>query len=145
MHGVCYIVVMSNTCKMEINDFGELNALNKLLGKVKFEHNIDFNEFREFAGSPIIASILERLNEQYISECKVRGHVAEDFSSKFIFDSRTGTTIKMRIDELTSNERETLEQNNSVDSYLQTLLVPLSCDPNEFEQLRKYYLEANKS
>lgn len=137
--------VMSNINKMEINDFGELNALNKLLSKVKFENDLDFYEFREFAGSSIIANIFERLSEQYISECKARGYVNKDYEPKFIFNSQIGTTLKMRLDELSSEERKTIDKNNGVDDYLRTLLVPFQYDSSEFELLRNYYKKGNKS
>lgn len=34
---------------MEIKDYNELNALNKLRGKVKFQDDLDFYKFKEYA------------------------------------------------------------------------------------------------
>ena len=50
---------------MEIKDYKDLNALNKLLFKIKFSDNLYFKEFQLFAGSTIIADIMTRLNKEY--------------------------------------------------------------------------------
>ncbi|WP_456459924.1 hypothetical protein [Reichenbachiella sp.] len=125
---------------MEINEFGELNALNKLLSKVKFHEDLDFQEFKQFVESPIIASIYERIFDQYISECKKKGHLPPDYQAQFKFDSRDGRVLKRRIDELSESERTTLVENNSIEIYLKTLISPLTYEKNEFRLLKDYFL-----
>lgn len=130
---------------MEINDFGELNALNKLFGRVKFNDDIDFYEFKEFVASPLIASIYKRVHEQFISELQKQGRLSKDFRADFQYDSTAGRTLRKRIDELTEHERDSLKQNGSIDSYLEVLIAPLSFEDTDFQLLKEYYLNREKS
>ncbi len=125
---------------MEIKEFGEIHALAKLLGKVKFEHDLDFYEFREFAMSPLIARVYERLFQEYTQLLKEKGHLENKPGfGKFKFESRDGETLKKRIEELTIGERDSIEKNGSVDSFLKILLSPMSYDQNEFALLKDHY------
>jgi len=124
---------------MEIKEFAELNALNKLLSKVKFHKNLDFDEFKDFVGSPIISGIYERLAKEYLSECIKLGYVNEGYQAEFSFNSKDGEALRKRIDNLTKEERTTLEENNAVEFYLRTLVSPLVCNEQNFTQLKEYY------
>ncbi|MEQ8533447.1 MAG: hypothetical protein RIB86_16445 [Imperialibacter sp.] len=124
---------------MEIKEFAELNALNKLLSKVKFHKDLDFDEFKDFVSSPIISGIYERLAKEYFSECKRLGYVKGDYKAEFNFNGRDGETLRKRIDNLTNEERTTLEENNAVEFYLRTLVSPLACNEQNFAQLREYF------
>ena len=130
---------------MEIKDYKELNALNKLLGKVKFQHDLDFYEFKEFVRSPIIAEIFRRLHEEYWNESVKLGFVKDDQKSKFEFDSLTGKTLRMRISELTNQEKETLVKFGEVDSFVKTLISPLDVEEGELRKMLKYATEKIKS
>ena len=123
---------------MEIKEYEELNALNKLLGKVKFQDDLDFNEFKEFVGSPIIASIFKRINEEYLEESVKRGYIDVSYAPKFEFESYAGRALMKRIDELSPNEKQTLMENNTIEDYLRIMLIPLSCDNGNFQQLLNY-------
>ena len=129
---------------MEIKDYKELNALNKLLGKVKFQGDLDFYEFKEFVGSPIIAEIFKRLHEEYWNESVKLGFVKDDQKSKFEFDSLTGKALKMRIDELTDHEKETLVKFDNVNSYVKTLISPLDVEEDELNKMLEYAAEKIK-
>ncbi len=126
---------------MEIKDYKELNALNKLLGKVKFQDDLDFYEFKEFVGSPVIAKIFERLYEEYWNESVKLGFVKDDQKSKFEFDSLTGKTLRMRIDELNEHEKETLVKSDNVDTYVKTLISPLEVEEDQLNKMLKYAAE----
>ena len=123
---------------MEITDFSELNVLNKLLGKIKYQADLDFYEFREFAGSPLISEIFRRLNEEYRKEAIRLGYSMENQKPQFIFDSRTGKTLKLRIDELTDQEKNTLIKSGGISKYVKTLISPLEFEEEEFNKLLKY-------
>ena len=129
---------------MEIKDYKELNALNKLLGTVKFQSDLDFCEFKEFVHSPIISEIFKRIQEEYFSESKKLGFVNEIHKSKFLFDSSVGKTLKLRVDELTENEVLTLIQNESLEFYIRTLISPLDFEDEEFVKLIEYAQERLK-
>ena len=125
---------------MEIKDFSELNALNKLLGKIKFQEDLDFFEFKEFVNSPIIAELYKRVNEEFRQEAYKRGLIQSLDIPKFIYNSKVGKVITMRIDELTNSDIITLKGMNQDErtEYLQMLISPLQALPEEFDQLRKY-------
>lgn len=127
---------------MEIKDEYELNALNKLLSKIKFNDDLDFNEFKEFVGSPIIANIFQRISDELIPIYKQKGWIKDANFNKFHFDDRVGFVIKKRIDELTGQEKNTLLKNNSVDEYLYTLIKPLEVSQAEFDKLKIYFIES---
>ena len=129
---------------MEIKDEYELNALNKLLSKIKFNDDLDFYEFKEFVGSPIIANIFQRLTDELIPIYKQNGWIKDTNFNKFLFDDRVGFVIKKRIDELTEQDKNNLLKNNSVDEYLYTLIKPLEVSQVEFDKLKIYFIESKK-
>jgi len=123
---------------MEIKDYNELNALNKLLGKIKFQRNLDFDEFNEFVGSPIITQIFKRLNDEYWQESINQGFVNEHQKPEFEFESQIGKTLRLRIDNLTKQEKEALTNFKNVEFYIKTLISPLKVDDIEFNKMLKY-------
>tara|TARA_B100000949_G_C14281283_1_gene451959 strand:+ start:1665 stop:2063 length:399 start_codon:yes stop_codon:yes gene_type:complete len=123
---------------MEIKDYKELNALNRLLGKVKFQSDLDFYEFKEFVGSPIIAEIFRRLQDEYWNESVKLGYVEKEQKPKFEFDGLIGKTLRMRIDELTEQDRETLLDHNSLESYVNNLISPLEAEESEVKKMIFY-------
>jgi hypothetical protein len=123
---------------MEIKNYNELNALNKLLGKIKFQRNLDFDEFNEFVGSPIITQIFKRLNVEYWQESINQGFVNEDQKPEFEFESQIGKTLRLRIDNLTKQEKEALTNFKNVEFYIKTLISPLKVDDLEFNKMLKY-------
>lgn len=100
---------------MEITDYKELNALNKLLGKIKYQDDLDFFEFKEFAASPIISEIFRRLHDEYRQESIKLGYITENQKPEFVFESRTGKTLRKRIDELSEHEKHTLIKGYSLE------------------------------
>jgi hypothetical protein len=130
---------------MEINDFNELNALNKLLGKIKFQEDLDFIEFKEFVGSPLIANIYKRVHDEFWVEAKKRGLLSKESVDNFNFrlESQVGHTIKRRICEWTENEREAISALTveEIEKLLWTLITPYHCETTEFEELKKYASE----
>jgi len=129
---------------MEIKDYNELNALNKLLGLIKFQDELDFHDFKEFVGSPIIADIFKRLNEEYWSESVKLGFVTNEQKSIFEFDSPTGKTLRMRIEQMTKQEKESLVKYENIENYVKTLISPLDVDENELNKMLKYAEEEIK-
>ena len=47
-------------------DWYEINALNKLLGSVKFEKNLGADDINHFAISPYIISAFKKIHSQYV-------------------------------------------------------------------------------
>jgi hypothetical protein len=130
---------------MEINDFYELHALYKLLGKVKFQEDLDFFEFKEFVGSPLIANIYKRVHDEFWEEARKRGdfpNVSLD-SFSFKLESKVGRTIKRRIDEWTESDRRTLStlKAEEIENLLWTLITPYNCEKIEYEKLKEYAFE----
>ena len=130
---------------MKIEDYNELNALHKLLWKIKFQEDFDFYDFREFAGSPLIAEIYKRVHKQLWEEWIRKGYVKEGQEPEFKFDSPPGLTLKKRINELSENEMRTLVENQTVDHYLEILIAPFKSSPEEFQLLKEYFLERMKN
>lgn len=126
---------------MEISEFSELNVFVKLLSFVKFSEDLDFHELKEFAGSPIIAEIFKRANYEYILELKNKGYVKTDFAPSFKFHSLTGKAILKRINALSEAEKKTLIKNNTIDGYLNDLLVPLQYSQDQFQLLKNHATE----
>lgn len=130
---------------MEINDFSELNALNKLLGKIKFQEDLDFFEFKEFVGSPLIASIHKRVHREFLEKAKKQGHLKKvnENDLNFNFESTEGKCIKRRINEWTEKERVTLSglKEEDIERLLLTLITPFNCEKIEFEKLKKFAFE----
>ncbi|TNE81327.1 MAG: hypothetical protein EP332_04190 [Bacteroidetes bacterium] len=123
---------------MEITDYNELNALNSLLGKIKFDKDLDFESFQLFVGSPFIANIYQRVNKDFREESSRRGYSIHPGSGVFEFHSETGETLKQRIFRLTDSEKEALVQQDALEDYLKTLLTPLTYEEKEYEQLLKF-------
>jgi len=134
------VQVEYKTETMEINDFGELNALYKLLGKIKFQEDIDFSEFKEFACSPLIANLHKRLHNEFIEESIKKGFLPKSIENNYILklDSFAGKTIKRRISELNEKETETLKglSENEQNNFLKILIEPYDCLDNEFNELK---------
>lgn len=130
---------------MEIKDFGELNALNKLFGKIKFNEDLDFDEFKEFVGSPLIANIFKRVHQEFWEESIKRGYIKSEQKASFNYDSYVGKTLRKRIDDLTIDGLKDLFDKNNLDQYLEILITPLDCTKEEFQLLKQYALEKIKS
>ncbi len=120
---------------MKIDDYLELNVLNKLLGKIKFNDDFDFTEMQEFVGSPIIAEIFKRLHKEYLAESKKRGYINESHISKFNIEGIEGRTLKKRLDELPKKEIQNMIKNNELEDYVKILLIPLEYEKKDFQQL----------
>ena len=129
---------------MNIDDFGELNALHKLLGKVKFQEDFDFYDFSEFAGSALIADTHKRVHEELWKEWIRRGYVEEGQVPEFRFDSPAGSAVKKRINELTEHEIKTLVKNQELDKYLEILITPYGASNEQLQLLRNYFQEKIK-
>lgn len=131
---------------MEIDNFEELNALNKLLGKIRFQEDLDFFEFKEFVNSSLIVNIHKRVNEEFRREAKKLGYIKSDEAPRFIFDSYTGKAISRRIDEYSHSDKRVLSRlsNDEFDDYLRSLICPLVCDSDEFDKLKRYAFEKIK-
>ncbi len=125
---------------MDIKDFNELNALNKLFSKIKFQDDLDFFEFKEFVASPFIADIFKRVNDEFWEEAIKRGHIKSGQKPVFEYEGHEGKTVRKRIDELTKGDCETLLGlgDKQIDEYLKVLIAPLQTTEKEFDLLRQY-------
>ena len=125
---------------MEINDYEELNALYKLLGKIKFQEDLDFYEFKEFAFSPLIMNLHKRLHIEFIEDSIKKGFLPKSIEKNYILklDSNAGKTIKRRINELDEKEIESLKNlsENGQNNFLRILIEPYDCLDNEFNELK---------
>ena len=130
---------------MEITDLGELNALYKLLGKIKFQEDLDFSEFKEFACSPLITNLHKRLHNEFIKESIKKGILPKSIESNYTLklDSVAGKTIKRRINELNKKEIDTLKSlsENEQNNFLKILIEPYDCLDNEFNELKSLLLD----
>ena len=123
---------------MEIKNKAELNALIKLLFKVKFQEDLDFYEFRDFASSPILATLFEALMKETKEKFPSKLHEKLNASWVFEFDNQFGKVIRKRILELSEKEIETLLNHNQTETYLQTLIRPLDVNPAELNKLIQF-------
>ncbi|GGG02170.1 hypothetical protein [Pontibacter amylolyticus] len=129
---------------MKIEDYGELNALHRLLGKIKFQEDLDFYEFREFVGSPFIAEIYKKVHKEFWEESINKGYIKAGQEPEFKFKSAAGLSLRKRIDDLSEKEIETLVKNQDVDQYLEILIAPLKSSEDEFKMLKDYFNEKVK-
>lgn len=126
---------------MEITDLGELNALNRLLGTIKFREDLDFEEFREFVGSPLIAEIHKRVSKEFFEKAIEAGHFDSSILEKIREIDQKGHSIKSlkrRIDELSDDQKRSLVEHGSITTYLETLIAPHQPSGPGFEELREY-------
>ena len=135
---------------MVIADKNEVYALHKLLAKVKFSDQIDSYDLNEFAGSPLITSLLIKAREEVVKNLKEEGRadVVEDWlkSSVYKFDSNTGKAIANRLKHLSDSTLSSLVEWNrdKVREYAIGLIEPLEYENSEVDKLVDYIYQIAK-
>ena len=126
---------------MEIKDFKDLNALNKLLFKVKFSEDISFEELQIFAGSSIISDLMIKMHGEYLSLHNNLGitpkHVAEPLAKD---NPEITRIVKKRISISGIKGVNRLVNTNNLDEYIRNLYAPYVLDEKTLEEVKKYAL-----
>ncbi|MDO6388761.1 hypothetical protein Q4E40_01395 [Pontibacter sp. BT731] len=136
--------------EMVIADKNEVYALQKLLAKVKFSDQIDSYDLNEFAGSPLLTSLLIKAREEVIENFKEEGRadVVEDWlkMSVYKFDSITGKAIANRLKHLSDSTLSTLAgwSRDKVRDYAVGLIEPLEYENSEVDKLVDYIYQIAK-
>lgn len=129
---------------MEIKSFNELNALYRLLVKIKTSDKLDSDDIDLFAGSPFINDILKRVNHEYLPMLK------EQYNSdamdkwwretKFNCDDEMGKAIKGRILNWEGATIANLKGKNAEDYYeiAKAYVEPFNFEQSELQKLANF-------
>ncbi len=131
---------------MEIKNFGELNALCKLLRTIKFSEKLTERDLDIFAGSPLIAAIHERAAKAMHEEAVKQKMIPETWTDAFLWDSRDGRAVRNRIDNWNDGTIR-IARNWSEDilnNYIKTTLAPLEYSEDDFDRVKNYILNKIK-
>lgn len=108
-------------------DFHELNALNKLLGSIKFEADFDADEVNSFATSPFIISAFQKIHINYLEAVKAQSLLQPSNEPGFLmFDNSTNQNINERIKALNRDTKDYLKSLSEQDklAYCDILCAP---------------------
>ncbi|WP_162051339.1 hypothetical protein [Pontibacter pamirensis] len=136
--------------EMVIADKNEVYALYKLLAKAKFSDQIDSYDLNEFAGSPLITSLLIKAREEVMKNFEEEGRadVVEDWLKRSVykFDSITGKAIANRLKHLSDSILSTLADldRDKVRDYAIGLIEPLEYENSEVDKLVDYIYQIAK-
>lgn len=126
---------------MEITKYEELNALNKLLFKVKFSVDLDFNEFRQFADSDIISDIMNRLNKEYRTETIRLGFLSEEERElKAKPHGEIEKVVLNRLKNLRPDGIEKMNNNGDLEDYIINLFAPFSISSDQLKRIKEFAL-----
>ncbi|KOF02012.1 hypothetical protein OB69_14905 [Roseivirga seohaensis subsp. aquiponti] len=127
---------------MKLEEYKHINALHKLLGKIRYGDKLDSDDIDFFATSPLIVDIHKMVSEEWIKLSKEKGYLSDSDSEKmfFEFDSYTGQMFKNRIDNWDNQMIEAVKKWNQeqIEEYAILMIVPLKYDQSELDKLTNY-------
>ena len=124
---------------MEIKGYKDLNALNKLLFKIKFSDNLDFNEFQIFAESTIIADIMTRLNKEY-QEQNIKLGFLKESEDELVAETNgeIEKIVKKRLRIIETKGIEKLEKSGELENYILNLFAPFKVELEHLEKIKNF-------
>ena len=140
--GRCMQAKRKDTAKMKLEEYKHINALNKLLGKIRYGDKLDSDDIDFFATSPLIVDIHKMVSEEWIKLSKDKGYLSDSDIEKifFEFESYTGQMFRNRIDNWDNQMIETIRKWNQkqIDEYAILMIAPLNYNESELKKLTDY-------
>nr|WP_315171839.1 hypothetical protein [uncultured Flavobacterium sp.] len=133
-------------------DFTEINTLNKLLDRIKFEPHLDAEDLSSIASSPYITSIYEKVHLAYREHLSGNPELLEeiyvDGKSRFKLSEKNGIEdLKKRIHSLTGNSILYIKGMNTeeLDLYCDEIFAPFIPTKKQKEEILNLLIEIKKS
>jgi len=127
---------------MNIDNFEQINALNKLLYKVRFSDHLDSDDIDFFATSPIIVEIHNRLFEEWIRISKDKGYLKnyDIENNSFEFDGPIGKILRNRIDYWDYDKVNIFKNwtDNQIKDYIILMISPAKIDNSDLIRMINY-------
>ena len=127
---------------MEIKNYKDLNALNKLLFKIKFSEELSFEEFQMFAESTIISDIMVKLNKEYREQSNEHGFLMDheiDLLAEQNGDIER--VVKKRLEIVGSEGIQRLDESSELENYILSLFSPFKVEPNHIKKIKEFALD----
>ena len=108
-------------------DFYEINALNKLLGSIKTEIDLDSDEVNSFATSPYIISDFQKIHTEYMEMLRQKDSISSPKEQDFLLsENSTFCYVKERVKVLDSNTKDYIKSltKEERDEYSDKLFAP---------------------
>ncbi len=70
---------------MKLEEYKHINALHKLLGKIRYSDKLDSDDIDFFATSPLIVEIHERVSKDWIEMSKEKGYINDSQIENMFF------------------------------------------------------------
>jgi hypothetical protein len=127
---------------MKLDEYKHINALQKLLGKIRYGDKLDSDDIDFFATSPLIVDIHKMVSDEWIKLSKDKGLLTDSDIDIMIFefDSYTGQMFKNRIDNWNNQMIETIKKWNDLQilEYAELMIKPLRFHDSEIKKLIDY-------
>lgn len=113
---------------MELS-FLEINALHKLLNKVKFDERLEPSELNHFAASSYISSALRKVRTAYLNSPEIKSYSNTEADDQLPFQIRNTHSvdgISQRLTSLQIKEKEWIRSRTMLEKneYVIALLAP---------------------
>jgi hypothetical protein len=127
---------------MKLEEYKHINALHKLLGKIRYSDKLDSDDIDFFATSPLIVDIHKMVSEEWIKLSKEKGYLSDSDIEKifFEFESNTGQMFRNRIDNWDNQMIATIKKWNQkqIEEYAILMIAPLKYDNSELKKLMDF-------
>ena len=127
---------------MKIEEYKYINALHKLLSKIRYGDKLDSDDIDFFATSNLIVDIHTMVSEEWIKLSKDKGYLSDLDIEKMIFEfeSYTGQMLRNRIDNWENQVIETIKKwdQTQIEEYAILMISPLKYDILELNKLTDY-------
>lgn len=127
---------------MKLDEYKHINALLKLLGKIRYGDKLDSDDVDFFATSPLIVDIHKMVSDEWIKLSKDKGLITDSDIDKMVFefDSYTGQMFKNRIDNWDNQMIETIKKWTDLQilEYAELMIKPLRFQDSEIKKLTDY-------
>ena len=137
-----YASERNDSAIMKLEEYKYINALHKLLGKIRYGDKLDSDDIDFFATSPLIVDIHKMVSEEWIKLSKDKGYLSDSDIEKmsFEFESYTGQMLRNRIDNWDNQMIETIMKWNQkqIEEYTILMIAPLKYDKSELKKLTDY-------
>lgn len=127
---------------MILDDYKHINALHKLLAKIRYSDKLDSNDIDFFATSPLIVEIHEMVSKDWLLLSKEKGYITDSDIDKMVFefDSFNGQVLKNRVDNWDDQMILTIKNwtDSQINDYAILMVSPLKFKQEEIDKLIDY-------
>jgi hypothetical protein len=127
---------------MILDDYKHINALHKLLGKIRYSDKLDSDDIDFFATSPLIVEIHEMVIKDWLLLSKEKGYITDSDIDKMVFefDSFNGQILKNRVDNWDDKMILTIKNwtDSQINDYAILMVSPLKFKQEEIDKLIDY-------